>query len=150
MLMLILLRLTLRLCFCLCLCHNYEPAYRVSVAEIARTPRVLVIDLLKFLRNARILCSQAAEKALKAAQYAIDADRMNVHNLVQICCDLNDCRLTQLASELENLVGSSTRMRYPDMMSFPQIPNDVYTAQMAHGALQLAKKIVEGVRNRIT
>lgn len=75
---------------------------------------------------------------------------MNVHNLVEICCGLNDSRLTQLASQLEMLIGNSTRMRYPDNMSFPQIPNDVYTVRLAQGALQLAKKIVERVRSLIT
>jgi len=95
-------------------------------------------------------CHQAAEKALKAAQYTIDADKTSVHNLVQNCNGLNDSELTELAWQLEVLVGDSTRMRYPDRMHFPQIPNDVYSAQMAQQSLQLAKKIVEGVKDRIS
>ena len=87
---------------------------------------------------------------MKAAQYTIDADKTSVHNLVQNCSGLNDSELTELAWQLEVLVGDSTRMRYPDRMHFPQIPNDVYSTQMAQEALQLAKKIVERVKNRIS
>ena len=94
--------------------------------------------------------SQAAEKALKAAQYTVDTYRTRVHDLVEICCDLNDPELLDLAWQLERLVGGSTRMRYPDRMCFPQIPNEVYSAEMAQQALQLAKKIVARVQSRIT
>ena len=94
--------------------------------------------------------SQAAEKALKAAQHAVDSDRTRVHNLPENCCDLNDPELSNLAMQLECLVGDSTRMRYPDRMCFPQIPNEVYSAEMAHQALQLAKKIVARVQSRVT
>jgi len=95
-------------------------------------------------------CHQAAEKALKAAQYTIDADKTSVHNLVQNCNSLNDSELTELVWQLEDLVGDSTRMRYLDRMHFPQTPKDVYSAQMAQQALQLAKKIVERVKDRIS
>lgn len=95
-------------------------------------------------------CHQAAEKALKAAQYTVDADKTSVHNLVQNCNGLNDSELTEIARQLEVLVGDSTCMRYPDRMHFPQIPNDVYSAHMAQQALLLAKRIVERVKNRIS
>ena len=75
---------------------------------------------------------------------------MNEHSLVQICSGLNDSELTQLASQLEDVVGDHTRMRYPDTVRFPQIPNEVYEVGMAQDALQLAKEIVERVQNRIT
>lgn len=55
-----------------------------------------------------------------------------------------------LASQLEFLVGESTRMRYPDRKFYPQIPNDVYSAEMAKEALEIATKIVERVRDRLT
>lgn len=70
--------------------------------------------------------------------------------MVENCNGLGDPELTELALQLEILVGDSTRMRYPDRMRFPQIPNEVYSAQMARQALQLAKKIVERVKDRIT
>lgn len=92
---------------------------------------------------------QAAEKALKAAKYTIDVDKSNVHNLNLICSGLDDSVLLHLASQLEGLVGSSTRMRYPDNLCFPRIPNEVYNAQMAEEALDLVKEIVERVKSRI-
>ena len=66
-----------------------------------------------------------------------------------ICCGLDDSVLHRLASELEGLVGSSTRMRYPDNLCFPRIPNEEYDAQMAEEALRLAREIVERVKSRI-
>ncbi|KAJ7360288.1 hypothetical protein OS493_016918 [Desmophyllum pertusum] len=96
-------------------------------------------------------CHQAAEKALKAAQYRVDANnKTNVHNLVANCSSLGDPELTELAGQLESLVGDSTRMRYPSRICYPQIPHDVYTAQMAQEALEIAKKIIERVRGRVT
>ena len=102
------------------------------------------------LKEYNFSSSQAAEKALKAAQYTVDTYRTRVHDLVEICCDLNDPELLDLARQLERLVGGSTRMRYPDRMCFPQIPNEVYSAELAQQALQLAKEIVACVQSRIT
>lgn len=87
---------------------------------------------------------------MKAAQYSIDADKSNVHNLVQNSYSLDDLELTQMASQLERLVGDSTRMRYPDRMTYPNIPNDVYKAEKAREALDIAKKVVERVRGKLT
>lgn len=87
---------------------------------------------------------------MKAAQYQADASKTNVHNLVENCLGLSDSELTDLAKQLERLVGDSTCMRYPDSMCYPRIPHDVYTAQMAKEALAIAKKIVDRVRGRLT
>ena len=65
------------------------------------------------------------------------------------CCGLNDVELTELARQLEDLVIDSARMRYPDRMSYPRIPNDVYSRDMAVEALGIAEKIVERVRGRL-
>ncbi|KAJ7380161.1 hypothetical protein OS493_010872 [Desmophyllum pertusum] len=94
-------------------------------------------------------CHQAAEKALKAAQYTIHAEKTSVHNLVDNCSGLNDSELTNLASQLERLVGGSARMRYPDQMCSPKIPNEVYSVQMAQQALELSKKIVVRVEENM-
>jgi len=95
-------------------------------------------------------CHQAAEKALKAVQYAINAHNKTFdHYLERNCIGLNDSELSRIAGNLERLVVSSVRMRYPDRVSFPDIPNDVYTAQMAKQALQLSENIVMRVKVRI-
>ena len=93
---------------------------------------------------------QASEKALKAARYCKHADRTNVHNLVENCYGLEDQELVASARELESLVGDSTRMRYPDRMSYPQIPNDVYSQGMATRAREIAEKIVEQVQRKLS
>ena len=92
---------------------------------------------------------QAAEKALKAAQYSVDAHKTNIHNLVQNSLTLDDSQLTTLSSQLENHLGDSTRMRYPDQVCFPRIPNDVYSRDMAQEALGLARRILDKVRSKV-
>ncbi|CAH3193171.1 unnamed protein product [Porites evermanni] len=95
-------------------------------------------------------CHQAAEKALKAAQYATDAFKTKVHNLVQNSLMLDDSRLVTVSSQLEECVGDSTRMRYPDRLDYPKIPNDVYTEEDAHQALEAATEILQIVRSRVS
>ena len=92
---------------------------------------------------------QAVEKALKAAQYSVDAHKTNVHNLVQNSLTLGDSQLTTLSSQLEDRLGDSTRMRYPDQVCFPRIPNDVYSLDKAQDALGLAKSVLDKVRSRV-
>jgi len=69
--------------------------------------------------------------------------------LVQNCDGLNDSQLTELAWDLERLVVRSARMRYPDQVSFPKIPNEVYSAQMAEQALRISGNILMRVKDRI-
>lgn len=86
---------------------------------------------------------------MKAAQYAVDAFKTNVHNLIQNSLMLADSHLITLSGELENLVGDSTCMRYPDRLDFPKIPNDVYKERDARQAEKVAREIVEKVRSRV-
>lgn len=69
--------------------------------------------------------------------------------MVQNCDGLNDSQLTELAWDLERLVVRSARMRYPDQVSFPKIPNEVYSAQMAEQALRISGNILMRVKDRI-
>ena len=62
---------------------------------------------------------------------------------------LADSRLITLSGELENLVGDSTCMRYPDRLDFPKIPNDVYKERDARQAEKVAREILENVRSRV-
>lgn len=87
-------------------------------------------------------CHQAAEKGLKAAQYSRNASKTNVHNLVQNSLMVDDSELTTLSQDLERNLGDSTRMRYPDQMEFPRIPNDVYTEEMARQALRVTTQLL--------
>ncbi len=90
---------------------------------------------------------------MKAAQYMVDANqKTNDHDLITICSGLDDSELMEPASELEYLLGGSTMMRYPDRIrsQYPKIPNEVYSAERALEALELARKIADRVRERIT
>jgi len=92
---------------------------------------------------------KAAEKALKAAQFTINADAKSLtHHLRLIAIHLGDAELVTQASSLEILVGNSTRMRYPDCVSFPRIPDDIYTKDMATTAIEITRQILEIVKNK--
>lgn len=88
------------------------------------------------------LAHQAAEKALKAAQYLKNSSRSDHHSLVIASSGLNS-NLGSLGSELETLISSSAHIRYPNCWSMPSIPHDVYTDIMANDAVCLAKRILE-------
>ena len=90
---------------------------------------------------------KAAEKALKAAQFSEDATRSKQHKLWVLASPLGRPELSNLASELENLVGGSASMRYPDMTCYPKIPNDVYGHEQATKAHDLAQRILEKARD---
>ena len=93
---------------------------------------------------------QAAEKAVKAVQYNVDANqKKDDHNLPRNCYGFDDSVLSELAVQLECLVINSAHMRYPDRMSYPKIPHDVYTAAQAEGAFRIATKILERVRVKL-
>ena len=48
---------------------------------------------------------KAAEKALKAAHYMVDADKTDTHDLIQNANRLDDPELRSLATHLGNLLG---------------------------------------------
>ena len=68
---------------------------------------------------------------------------------MRIVSGLGDSELHELARQLENLVVDSTRMRYPDRVCYPQIPNEVYSGEAAATAHELARNIVDKVRKKV-
>ena len=83
-------------------------------------------------------------------QYNVDANqKTNDHNLVLNCCGFDDAVLADLAAQLERVVINSAYMRYPDTMSYPKIPHDVYSAAQAEEAFRKATKILERVRVKL-
>lgn len=109
-----------------------------------------LLQICVFYNHFKILfVSQAAEKALKAVQYSRDAYKTNVHNLEQNSSTLDDSMLVTLSRDLEGQLGDSTRMRYPDQIEFPRIPNDVYTEEKARYAKQMATDILHHVQEKI-
>lgn len=86
---------------------------------------------------------------MKAAQYADDAFKTHAHSLIRIAERLDDLQLASLANQLECRVVDSTRMRYPDQICYPWIPNEVYSETTAHEVLDLAKKILDRVSDKL-
>ena len=67
-----------------------------------------------------------------------------------IVAGLDDSELLELArGQLENLVVDSMRMRYPDRVCYPQIPNEEYISETAGMAHELVRKIVDKVRKKV-
>ncbi|KAL3892282.1 hypothetical protein ACJMK2_004501 [Sinanodonta woodiana] len=110
----------------------------------ARTFRPLAGDVPAF-NWICYMCHQAAEKALKAAIYAKDANRVDQksHRLASIAGNgelSGDC--IQIVRDLELCLNEHTRMRYPDSVSRRQIPADIYTDVHATTALEIAERLI--------
>ncbi|XP_041369841.1 sacsin-like [Gigantopelta aegis] len=98
---------------------------------------------------------QAAEKALKAMCYNENAgctDRIRSHDLRSIARNLMDAssQLLSAVADLEILVVDFNRMRYPDRLSFPAIPSEVYSKETAQKAYELANIIVRHAEENIS
>ena len=87
------------------------------------------------------------EKAFKAVLYYRDAKSscINENSLVIIACAVGDDTLRNLARQLEGRVGDHRRMRYPSLLMYPRIPADMYDADDAGLACDLAARAVDRV-----
>ena len=68
---------------------------------------------------------------------------LQTHDLGLLAICVNDGVLTDLARSLENRVGHHTRVRYPNVGSYPDIPADVYSEVDVMVTLDLAERAVE-------
>ncbi|XP_065674257.1 sacsin-like [Hydra vulgaris] len=91
---------------------------------------------------------QAAEKSLKSAQYLIDFKSIKSCSLIENARGL-DTQLQNWASELECLVGSSSKLRYPDQWRYPRIPHESYNSDQADKSLEIARHIYENVQRKL-
>ncbi|CAG6005850.1 unnamed protein product [Menidia menidia] len=92
-------------------------------------------------------CYLATKLALIAADYAVrgksDKD-VKPTALAQKVEEYNS-QLTGLASDVQILEGygvDSLRTRYPDLLPFPQIPNDRYTSEVAMRVMECTARII--------
>lgn len=92
---------------------------------------------------------QAAEKALKAAQFHVDAISSLSHDLVCLAASLEDIELRRLAQKLQHIVGNSNKLYNPDPIDFVVIPHDEYTEEMSLEAVSIAKDILARVKEII-
>jgi len=90
--------------------------------------------------------SQAAEKALKAAQFFVDALPSYSHDLVVLAASLEDQELRTLAQRLQRIVGNSAKLYHPDPIDFIVIPHDEYTKDMSSNAVIVATAVLDRVK----
>ncbi|XP_021340829.1 sacsin-like [Mizuhopecten yessoensis] len=91
---------------------------------------------------------QACEKACKAYMYSVDAKKVTKCHYLPNILPYGD-ELEGLLREIEILVGSYSKMRYPDVMEYPNIPGALYTKDQANKIMELAEKVMEGIENRL-
>lgn len=94
---------------------------------------------------------QAVEKALKALQYQLDADKvsLNMHSLSTMASTLADVKLSGLVGQLEGITGDYFCMRYPDAVHEGHISSDLYTEDQAKRAIERTREILQIVRERL-
>lgn len=90
---------------------------------------------------------QAAEKALKAAQFSVDAVSSYSHDLPTLAASTDDVRLRLHAMNLQRIVGDAGKLYNPDPIDFVNIPHDRYTQETAEAAVELAAKIIDRVKD---
>lgn len=89
---------------------------------------------------------QAAEKALKAAQFSVDAVTSFSHDLTSLAATIEDLELRRLAMKLQAIVGDSNKLYNPNPIDFVIIPHDMYTKEVACDAIHCAQDILERVK----
>ena len=95
------------------------------------------------------MCVKAAEKALKAAQFYVDALTSYSHDLVVLASSLEDIELRRFAQTLQRIIGNSAKLYNPDPIDFIVIPHDEYTREMAGEAVAVSKAILDKVKELI-
>lgn len=96
------------------------------------------------------LAQQVAEKALKAFLYAIGEEVVLGHSVNRLCDEASrhDESFAEKGRRWSILDGYYVPTRYPN--SLPDgIPAEVYTADAAKEAVELATEVVEFVRGKI-
>lgn len=74
---------------------------------------------------------QAAEKALKSACYTLDSKKINLSDLKLISSSLHDSSMSQLAKQLQDLIGPNDHLTHPGNTHFPKIPHELIEQERA-------------------
>ena len=86
---------------------------------------------------------KASEKALKAAQFSVDAVTSFNHDLSMLAAHIEDMELRRLALKLQGIVGDSNRLYNPDPIDFVVIPHEEFNKDTACDAVMCATDILE-------
>ncbi|XP_060572031.1 sacsin-like [Ruditapes philippinarum] len=97
------------------------------------------------------LCHQSCEKALKSARYFKDANnvprRSYSHRLTFL---MSEPAMLEQAQLLESRLGDHARLRYPDTVSRPRIPSDIFQREDAEFSIEVACKMITIVEEYIS
>ncbi|XP_043926906.1 sacsin [Protopterus annectens] len=99
-------------------------------------------------------CYLSTKLALIAADYAVRGKSDKDAKPVALAQKIEEYsqELTGLASDVQTLEAygvDSLKTRYPDLLPFPQIPNDRYTSEVALRAMECTARIVIQIENFI-
>ncbi|XP_046556546.1 sacsin-like [Haliotis rubra] len=110
-------------------------------------------DTLQLSRDYNWVCFKAlkaAEKAVISAWYNRDARKAQSQRekgIIKAASRLENVRLSELVTQLRNVVGDDDRMLFPDRLACPNTPADVYTENTAIQACELAKSVLNLVED---
>ncbi|XP_048257517.1 sacsin-like [Haliotis rufescens] len=105
-------------------------------------------DTLHLGRDFNWVCFKAlkaAEKAVIAGWYnrnAYKAEKLRKTGIIKAAAGLENVRFSEFVTQLQNIVGDYDRMHFPDRLTCPLIPADVYTESTATQACQLAEIVL--------
>ncbi|XP_046556547.1 sacsin-like [Haliotis rubra] len=105
-------------------------------------------DTLQLDRDYNWVCFKAlkaAEKAVTSAWYNRDARKAQSQRkkgIIKAASRLENVHLSELVTQLQNVVGDDDRMLFPDRLACPNIPADVYTENTARQACELAERVL--------
>ena len=89
------------------------------------------------------------EKALKAMHYQRDSNKVPGTNiLTNLLVDV-DTEVHVLVNRFTELTGTLERMMYPDRLSIPRIPSDMYNRTTATEVVKKAKEILDLISDRL-
>jgi len=89
---------------------------------------------------------QAAEKALRAAHFSQDRNRMPSYqttDLLQLTAGLTDADLPAAVTELTALLKDADYLRYPTRHTSPLVPHDVISTTTKCSAIQLTSRLLQ-------
>ncbi|XP_041369757.1 LOW QUALITY PROTEIN: sacsin-like [Gigantopelta aegis] len=97
-------------------------------------------------------CYQAAKKAIAALHYNTvntGENTTNIHDLEKLTEKVYDPTLITLVRQLKSTIKDHVRLLYPDPLTFPRIPSDVYTEEDARQACEITGRIIELVKQKL-
>ncbi|XP_035691251.1 sacsin-like [Branchiostoma floridae] len=108
----------------------------------------------RYYSSAASMCHQAAEKALKAAGFAVHGSKSFDHRLDRLASNVaeyqsNFCEVVRVTYDLSSLHCNNISPRYPDQWASPTIPADAYRATDISSMLNFTGQILTRVSSLI-